>query len=126
MTRTEEGGLKGHLPAVVVGLVGGLLSGMFGVGGGIVLVPLLIGVLRLDRKTAHATSLAAVFVIALSGSIGYAAADQMDVGVGISLGMGGVVGAMYGARQLNRMSVPALRTTFAILLVATGFRMVIG
>lgn len=126
MTGTDGGGLKRHLPALAVGLIGGLLSGMFGVGGGIVLVPLLVGVLRLDRKTAHATSLAAVFVIAVSGSIGYAAADQLDLGIGVALGMGGVVGAMYGARQLNRMSIPALRTTFAILLVATGLRMVVG
>lgn len=124
--RTDEVGPRGHLPALMVGLVGGLLSGTFGVGGGIVLVPLLIGVLRLDRKTAHATSLAAVFVIAVSGSIGYAAADQLDVGVGVALGVGGVIGAMYGARQLDRMSVPALRTTFAVLLLATGVRMVIG
>lgn len=124
--RTDEVGPRGHLPALMVGLVGGLLSGTFGVGGGIVLVPLLIGVLRLDRKTAHATSLAAVFVIAVSGSIGYAAADQLDMGVGVALGVGGVIGAMYGARQLDRMSVPALRTTFAVLLLATGVRMVIG
>ncbi|GIU92342.1 MAG: hypothetical protein KatS3mg011_1248 [Acidimicrobiia bacterium] len=111
--------------ALGVGLAGGLLSGFFGVGGGIVMVPLILWVLRADQHQAHATSLAAIFLIAASGAAGYAAAGEVDPGTGLALGAGAVVGAIVGARTMNRMSVPALQLAFAVALIVAGIRMVV-
>jgi hypothetical protein len=117
---------RGRLGRVlVVGLAGGLLSGFFGVGGGIVMVPLILAVLDTDRHRAHATSLAAIFLIALSALIGYARAGNLDLGVGLALGAGGLVGSAAGAQLMHRMSATSLKVVFAVLLVATGARMLI-
>jgi uncharacterized protein len=110
---------------VGVGVTGGLLSGFFGVGGGIVMVPLLIWLLRVDRHTAHATSLAAIFVIAVSGGLTYGLAGSVDLGLGLALGAGGVAGAYAGAQLMHRLSTSALRIAFAVVLLAAGIRMVL-
>ncbi len=110
--------------ALLVGLAGGVLSGFFGVGGGIVLVPLLILAMRFDQHSAHATSLAAIFLIAVSAFLGYWTADAVDILVGIALGVGGMVGSVFGANLMHRMSPNRLRAVFAGALIVAGLRMV--
>lgn len=110
--------------AVAVGLLGGVLSGFFGVGGGIVLVPLLIMFLKFDQHQAHATSLAAIFLIALAAFIGYLGGDSVDLPTGVALGVGGMAGAVGGARMMDRMHPNTLRGVFAVVLVIAGVRMV--
>ena len=62
----------------LVGLVAGFLSGLFGVGGGILIVPALVIVLKLGQKLAHGTSLAAVLPIAMSSLLGYTIEGKVD------------------------------------------------
>ena len=69
------------LKLVAIGLVAGLFSALFGVGGGIVIVPLLILVLGFDGKVATGTSLAAIGITALAGTILYAFEGHVDAGV---------------------------------------------
>ncbi len=111
-------------PPLAVGLGGGLLSGFFGVGGGIVMVPLILWLLKSDRHKAHATSLAAIFIIAFSGVVAYGRNDSIDFAVGLALGVGGLVGATLGAQLMHRMSSDSLRLVFAIILLVAGARMV--
>ncbi len=111
-------------PPLAVGLGGGLLSGFFGVGGGIVMVPLILWLLKSDRHKAHATSLAAIFIIAFSGVVAYGRNDSIDFAVGLALGVGGLVGATLGAQMMHRMSSDSLRLVFAIILLVAGGRMV--
>ena len=102
-----------------------MMSGFFGVGGGIVLVPMILWLLKADRHTAHATSLAAIFLIALFGMAGFALDGNVDWTVGIGLALGGIVGAAYGANLMGRLSPSTLRIVFGIVLVVAGIRMVI-
>jgi uncharacterized membrane protein YfcA len=103
--------------ALAVGLAGGLLSGLFGVGGGILIVPGLVFLLGMPQRSAHATSLAAIVPIALAGVAGYALNDLVDwLAAGI-LAAGGAVGATLGTRALRRVSDRALRWSFAVFLV---------
>lgn len=113
------------LQVLGVGFAAGLLSGFFGVGGGIILVPLILLVLKADQHTAHATSLAAIFLIAVSGVVGYATAGEVDLTAGIFMGIGGLVGGTLGARMMHRMSVPVLQGVFAVVLIVAGVRMVL-
>lgn len=113
------------LPAAAVGLVGGFVSGFLGVGGGIVMVPLILLWVRSDRHTAHATSLTAIFAIAVSALFGYAGGEAIDVPLGLALGAGGLVGAAVGARAMNRMSPMALKVVFALALLVAGVRMLL-
>lgn len=111
---------------IAVGLAGGFLSGMFGVGGGIVMVPLIMWLLHHDRHAAHATSLAAIFIIALSGVVAYGRASSLAVPIGLALGVGGVVGGVAGASLMDRMSPRMLQAVFAAILIGAGLRMVLA
>jgi hypothetical protein len=109
-----------------VGAIAGLFSGILGVGGGIVMVPLMVGLLRFDQHRAHATSLAAIVLIALSGALRFGVAGEVEWAVGFALGVGGVVGSTIGAHLMNRLSPTALRIVFGVIMIAAGLRMVLG
>lgn len=109
---------------LLVGVAGGFIGGFFGVGGGIVLVPLILWLLIKDRHVAHATSLAAITVIAAAGMLGFAVSDRVDWIAGVGLALGGVVGGALGASLMHRLSPQVLRAVFAVVLIASGLRMV--
>jgi len=108
----------------IVGIAGGLLSGLFGVGGGIVMVPLLALWLGLEQRRAIATSLIAIIPIALAGMIGYAAGSAVDWGAGLALGLGGVMGGQLGVWLLPRVPVRILQGIFALILLYSAYRLV--
>jgi len=108
---------------VLIGLVTGLLSGGFGVGGGIILVPLLLAV-GLDRHRAHATSLASIFPIAVAGAVSFAIAGDVDIGLGIAVGFGGIVGSLVGASLMHRLSTRSLSIFFGLVILGAGVRMI--
>lgn len=110
---------------VAVGFAAGILGGGLGVGGGIILVPLLIWV-GLDRHRAHATSLAAIILIAVAGAVSFGYSGELRLDVGLSIGVGGVVGSILGANAMNRMSARSLTIVFGIVLLVAGLRMVSG
>ena len=108
---------------VLVGLVAGFLSGLFGVGGGILIVPALVLLLGFAQRLAHGTSLAAVLPIAIASLTSYALEDKVDWKVGALLAVGAVAGAVIGTHILHRLPHDALAITFAVLLVATAVRL---
>src|SRR6187549_103824 len=100
------------LVLLLIGVAGGLLSGMFGVGGGIILVPLLMAFAGLDQRRAAATSLLAILPTAVSGSVTYALHGEIDyVAAGI-VAVGAIGGAVIGAALLQRIPVVWLRWIF--------------
>ncbi len=115
---------KLELPrTVLIGLLAGVLAGLFGVGGGFLMVPLFIAWLAVDQKKAHATSLGAVFPIAIAGAIGYATTDHVDWQSGGYLLLGSFFGAMYGAKLLHTISLTKLQLVFGTLLVLSAVRL---
>lgn len=109
-----------------IGLAAGMLSGLLGIGGGIILVPLLVGVVGLDQHRAHATSLAAILVIALTGAIRLGIAGEVNWVVGALVGLGAVTGSTLGSRLMGRMSPRVLRGVFVVVLTVAAIRMLTG
>ena len=109
--------------AAGVGLLAGFLSGLFGVGGGILIVPGLVLLLEMDQRLAHGTSLGAILPIAAAGVVGYALEHDVDWSAGALIVLGAVVGAVIGARLLGRLPERTLRLSFAVCLVATAIRL---
>lgn len=109
----------------LLGAVAGMLGGFFGVGGGIVLVPMLVWV-GLGRHRAHATSLASFIIIATAGAISYGLAGDISVRFGVAIGLGGVVGSVVGASLMHKMSSRNLGIVFSVVLLVAGVRMVVG
>lgn len=105
---------------VAIGLAAGLFSALFGVGGGIVAVPLLILVARLPERAATATSLGAIVITALAGVVVYALRGQVDVGYAALIGLPAAVGALAGTALQQRVTRTTLTYGFALLLAGVG------
>lgn len=109
---------------VVVGLLAGLLAGVFGVGGGILIVPGLMIVLAMEQRRAHGTSLAAVLPIAMAGLVPYLVAGNVQWVKAAALTAGSVVGAVYGVKVLATINKRTLAFGFAALMVLSAARLV--
>ena len=112
------------LALVAVGILGGLLSGAFGVGGGIIMVPLLGWFIGLDQRAAAATSLVAIIPSAIAGSIQYGARGELDAMAALLVALGGVGGSVVGTRLLRTLSLGWLRWLFIALLVLVAVRLI--
>lgn len=108
---------------VLIGLAAGTVGGGLGVGGGIVLVPLLV-LVGLDRHRAHATSLAAIVLIAVTGALSFGVSGELGFGIGLTIGIGGIVGSIIGATVMHRASPKVLTVVFAIVLLVAAIRMI--
>lgn len=104
------------MSCIGVGLAAGLLSGLFGVGGGTVIVPMLVLLLRFDQRLAAGTSLAAIVPTATVGVISYAVHGSVAWIPALILAAGAVVGAQIGAWLLARIPQNALRWGFVAFL----------
>ena len=105
---------------LAIGLIAGLFSALFGVGGGIVVVPLLILIARYSERPAMGTSLAAIVLIALVGSISYAVHGEIKPGAAAIVGLPGALGAVAGAALQQRVANRTLSLAFAALLAGLG------
>lgn len=110
---------------IAVGFVAGFLSGLFGVGGGILIVPALVLVLHFDQRLAHGTSLASVLPIAMSSLFSYALEDKVDWSVGLFLASGAVCGAVVGTHILHKLPHRVLAIAFSALLIVTAVRLLL-
>jgi uncharacterized protein len=108
-----------------IGSAGGLLAGLFGVGGGIVMVPLLVIVCGFSQHRAHAMSLTGIVPIAAVGAIEFALQGQVDAGIAGLLAAGSLVGAPLGARILDRTPEARLRIAFGILVLGVAVSLVL-
>jgi uncharacterized membrane protein YfcA len=110
---------------VVIGLVAGFFSALFGVGGGIIIVPLLLLLGHWQQRSAMATSLAAIGIIAVVGTISYAFHGELKPGAAAIVGIPGAVGAIAGTALQQRLANRTLSLLFALLLLAVGVRLLV-
>ncbi|MGI8775741.1 MAG: TSUP family transporter [Actinomycetota bacterium] len=113
-------------PFLLIGIAAGVVSGLLGVGGGIVIVPLLVLVAGITQHEAHATSLLAVVPIAAVGAATYALDGAINWKPGLLVALGAVVGAPLGAGFMAAMRESTLKMLFGGVLFALGAFMVIS
>ena len=111
---------------VLVGLAAGLLSGIFGVGGGVLIVPGLMLVAQMEQRRAHGTSLAAVLPIAITGLVTYLAYDNVDWWAAACLVAGALPGALLGTKWLATVNKKLLTWLFVAVAVASAVRLFFG
>jgi uncharacterized membrane protein YfcA len=112
---------------LAIGLLAGVASGMFGIGGGIVIVPALVGLLRFDQKTAVGTSLAALLLpVALGGVYAYYVAGELDIGVAALVAVGLVGGAFVGAKVALGLPSLTVRRLYGLFLFAAAVRFILS
>ena len=113
------------VPLAIIGMGAGLLSGMFGVGGGTVMVPALVLSLAFNQHRAQATSLAAIVPIAIVGAVIFGAADSLDLPAAILLAIGSLAGVQVGARLMHRLSAEWLSRIFGVFLLIVAIIMLV-
>jgi uncharacterized protein len=106
--------------------VAGLFSALFGVGGGVVIVPLLLAWVAYDARSATATSLAAIVLTAAVGTATHGALGNVDFARALLIGIPAMAGVTLGVAIKDKVSLRALEYGFAVLLVAVAVRLVLG
>jgi uncharacterized membrane protein YfcA len=110
---------------VLIGLCAGFFSALFGVGGGIVIVPLLLLAVKWDLRVATATSLAAIGITATAGTITYIVHGEVRPLYAVLLGVPAAAGSYGGSTLQQRLPVRTLSLLFAALLVAIAVDMLV-
>jgi uncharacterized membrane protein YfcA len=113
------------LALAVVGTAAGAFSGLFGVGGGVVIVPLLILWLGYGEREATGTSLAAIVVIAAAAAALQGAYGNVDVANGVLIGLPAVAGVVAGTALQQRVPTRAIAGGFALFLAASALALLI-
>jgi uncharacterized membrane protein YfcA len=113
------------LVLIVTGLITGLLSGLFGVGGGFLIVPALMTVIELGIHRAVAASLMIITFIGLSGSLGAILGGHFQLSVLFPFISGGITGMLLGRIIADRIAIPLLQKIFATVIVLTGCGMLL-
>jgi len=111
---------------LLIGGLAGLLSGLFGIGGGIVIVPALLTVLHMERRLAHGTSLAATVPVAGASLATYAAGGNVDWAVALCLAIGAICGSIIGTQLLQVIPKRPLTIIFIGVILLTAVRLVLS
>jgi uncharacterized membrane protein YfcA len=110
---------------VLIGLGAGFFSALFGVGGGIVVVPLLLLIGSWSQRPAMATSLGAIGIIAVAGTISYGFHGELKPGAAAIVGVPAAFGAVAGTALQQRLENRTLSLLFALLLASIGTKLLV-
>jgi uncharacterized membrane protein YfcA len=114
------------VPVLGIGLIIGFIGAIMGIGGGFLLVPMLIYLLRVPTSVVIGTSMVLTLVTMAMATLMHAATNHLvDVVLALILMLGGVVGAQFGARAGQKMPADRLRLLLGVLVVAVGVRFAI-
>lgn len=113
------------LPLLSIGVIGGVFAGLFGIGGGLVMVPLLMAFGGLDQRRASATSLLAIVPTAVTSAAHYGVRGEIDAIAALLLAVGALVGAPLGTLLLRRISLVWLKWLFVGGLALTAVRLLV-
>jgi uncharacterized protein len=109
-----------------IGLAGGLFSGLLGVGGGVVMVPLLVLWGGFGQRDAHAVSLGAIIPISAAGVLTFGVAGEIQVWEALALAVGAIAGAQVGARLLARVDERKLKLAFGVFMLIVAVLLVVN
>lgn len=117
-------GLTTILLLIIIGYVAGTLGGMIGLGGGIILIPALILIMKLDQQTAQGTSIAVMLPpIGLFAVYNYYKAGYVNVKYAFIIAMAFMVGGYFGSNLALKLSPDVMRKVFSIVLVVIAIKM---
>lgn len=108
---------------IIIGLSAGIISGLFSTGGGLILLPAYIYILKLDKVEARATSIACILPMVIVSSFFYAKSNYINWRIGILCAIGGIIGSFIGTKILKKIPNYILKIIFALFLIYVGFYM---
>jgi len=111
---------------IIIGVIAGIISGLFAAGGGMIVVPALIHIFKIDDAKARATSVFAILPMVIASGLFYYKNDYIDWNIGIKCAIGGVIGGIIGAKLLKKVSSTTLKILFIIFLGYTSVKMIMS
>lgn len=115
---------KNLLKIFLIGLITGICNGIFGSGGGTILVPAMVMFLDIKENKAHATAISVILPLSVISSYFYISHQLIDWNLVLKVTLGSVIGGYAGSRVLNRFSDHTLRRIFGISMLIAAVRMV--
>ncbi len=115
---------KKKIKLLFIGLVAGLVNGLFGSGGGTIVVPALVFLMGVDDYKAHATAISIILPLSIISTIVYFTNDSIPFNIVVPVTIGGVFGSFIGAKLLNKIPINILRKIFGSIIIYTAIRMI--
>ena len=107
----------------LIGFIAGFISGLFASGGGLILVPAFIYVLKMNEKISRGTAVLCVLPMVITSSIFYYKQNYINWGIGIKCAMGGIIGGIIGSKLLKILPVKIVKLLFAFFLLYISIKM---
>lgn len=111
--------------AILAGVLSGLINGLFGGGGGMIVVPMLNMLMKLPQKKAHATAILIILPFSIVSSILYAIFGSLNVKVALPVCSGVIVGGIIGALLLSKLTSKWLTIIFSVVMAGAGVKLLI-
>ena len=107
----------------ISGIFAGIANGLFGAGGGMVLVPMFIRLSKMEEKRAFATSLAVILPLSLASAAVYFLKGEFDLSAALPFIIGGTLGGFVGGKVFKKVPANVLRVGFALFMIYGGIRL---
>ena len=117
--------MKNIVKKAVIGIFGGIVSGLFSTGGGMIIVPALIYLLNMEDKKARGTSIFCILPMVVTSGFFYYKSHYIDWNLSLLCAIGGTIGGYIGARLLKKLPEQYLKILFTIFLLYASYRMIL-
>lgn len=118
--------MKKNIKLALIGIISGFISGFFSTGGGLILVPAFMYLLKLESNKARGTSVFCILPMVITSSFFYYKGNYIDWRIAIYCAIGGTIGGYIGAKLLRKIPEKYLKIAFTILLIYVSFKMLGG
>ena len=110
---------------ILIGIFAGIVSGLFASGGGMILVPAFMYLLKMEDVVARATSIVCILPMVVTSGIFYYKNNYIDWKIGMLCAIGGVIGGIVGAKLLNKLPTKYLKMAFTLFLLYAAYKMIV-
>ena len=116
--------MRNIIKKVIIGLLAGIISGLFSTGGGMIVVPAFIYLLNMEDKKARGTSIFCILPMVVTSGIFYYKSNYIDWNISILCAIGGMIGGYTGAKLLKKIPTHYLKVAFTIFLIYVSYKMI--
>lgn len=116
--------MRNIIKKVIIGLLAGIISGLFSTGGGMIVVPAFIYLLNMEDKKARGTSIFCILPMVVTSGIFYYKSNYIDWNISILCAIGGMIGGYTGAKLLKKIPTHYLKVAFTIFLIYASYKMI--
>ncbi len=116
---------KRFLKLLLIGFIAGLANGLFGSGGGTIIVPALTYILNIEDHKAHATAIAIILPLTIISTIIYLKGKNIPLNIAYKVILGGIIGSIIGAKLLKKIPTIVLKKIFGSIIIITALRLLI-